>query len=542
VPERYLDRTLGRYQVRALVGAGGFSWVYRAYDADLEIDVALKILKPHYAGDAAVVERFRREATTAAKLRHPNIVTVLAVGREGDAAYVAMDLLPGSLAARLAEVTVLPEPELLRAGTDVARALAYAHAAGVVHRDIKVDNILLDGSGNAVVADFGIARGLADAASHSLGSAIVGTPQYFSPEQARGLPLDGRTDIYALGVTLYRAATGALPFAGDDWYAVMRQHIEVPAPSPRDLNPALSAATEEVILRCLEKEPDDRYADAEELGRALEQAAARLAGASHADDTDTVVLTRAAARRALQPPRSTARRLAPAAIALAALGGLGLWAAFDGPAPIAPVPGGTTMLPADSTAPMPPADSAPVGLPLDTAILTSDSGRRLDSAARAARPLGALDVRAPDGAQLSVNGRSMGVGRWIGRSLRPQSYTLVARLPTRAGFTPCPTAIAQRSVLVEPGTQPQVVELSPQPCGRVRIVVRPDTALARYVLTDASGRVAADGIVTASPIVLPAGRYHLVIEMARCQRYDDDIIIGAETDSRQIAAPFCQQP
>ena len=275
MPERFLGRTLGRFRVDAIIGAGGFAWVYKAYDPELEIPVALKILKPQYAGDEKFEQRFRREASTAAKLRHPNIIKIYAVGREDDAVFFAMDYLPQGLADRLNVMTVLPEPMLIRMAIDVASALGFAHREGVIHRDIKTDNILFDEHGNAIVADFGIARAVAGHADSTGTNMVVGTPQYFSPEQARGLQLDGRADIYSLGVTLFKSATGSLPFQGTDWYEIARQHVEDKPPKPRSINPNLSREMEDVILQCLEKDAADRFpsgeALCEELVRVLQE-------------------------------------------------------------------------------------------------------------------------------------------------------------------------------------------------------------------------------------------------------------------------------
>ncbi|MDQ6827456.1 MAG: serine/threonine protein kinase, partial [Gemmatimonadota bacterium] len=218
MPDRYVGRHLGRFRIDELVGAGGFAWVYRGWDPELDIPVALKVLKPQFAGDEAFESRFRREALTASHLRHPNIIRILGVGRDADAVYFAMDYVPQNLTARLRVMKTLPEPLLAQIGIDVAAGLAFAHREGVVHRDVKTDNILFDDHGNALVADFGIARASSVVNEETATNMVVGTPQYFSPEQARGLALDGRSDIYSLGVTLYRAATGMLPFTGDDWY------------------------------------------------------------------------------------------------------------------------------------------------------------------------------------------------------------------------------------------------------------------------------------------------------------------------------------
>ncbi len=269
MPERYLGRFLGKFRVDAVIGSGGFAWVYKAYDPELEIPVALKVLKPHYAGDEQFEQRFRREASTAARLRHPNIVKIFAVGKDGDAVYFAMDYLPQGLSERLEVVPALPEPVLIRMGIDVASAIGFAHREGVVHRDIKIDNILFDEHGNAIVADFGIARAVTNYAKQTGTNMVVGTPQYFSPEQARGQPLDGRADIYSLGVTLFRAATGLLPFNGEDWYEIARQHVEDRPARLRMHNPSLSRDFERVVLRCLEKAPADRYESGEALAQAL---------------------------------------------------------------------------------------------------------------------------------------------------------------------------------------------------------------------------------------------------------------------------------
>ncbi len=270
MPERYLGSTLGKYRVDTLIGSGGFAWVYKAFDPELEIPVALKVLKPQFGGDAEFVTRFKREAAVAAKLRHPNIIKIYTIGREGDAVYFAMDYLPTGLADKLEATAYLPEEAVVQIGMDVSRALGFAHREGVIHRDIKVDNIMFDEHGNAVVADFGIARALTGYTNQTGTGMVVGTPQYFAPEQARAKPLDGRADIYSLGVTLYRAATGRLPFVGDDWYEVARQHVEEAPTPPRAVNPHLSEGFESVILRCLAKRPDDRPSTGEQLLDELE--------------------------------------------------------------------------------------------------------------------------------------------------------------------------------------------------------------------------------------------------------------------------------
>ncbi|MFN2398673.1 MAG: serine/threonine-protein kinase [Gemmatimonadaceae bacterium] len=271
MPERHVGTSLGRFRIDALIGSGGFAWVYKGYDPELDIPVAIKVLKPQFAGDETFESRFRREAATAAKLRHPNIVRILAVGRQEKDVYFVMDFLPHGLVDRLRVMGTFPDNLILRLGLDVSAALAFAHREGVIHRDIKTDNILFDDHGNAVVADFGIARAVSGYTNQTGTNMVVGTPQYFSPEQARGLALDGRADIYSLGVTLFKAATGVLPFQGDDWYEIARQHVEDEPPRPRSFNPAISREVERLILRCLEKDAELRYNTADALRADLTQ-------------------------------------------------------------------------------------------------------------------------------------------------------------------------------------------------------------------------------------------------------------------------------
>jgi serine/threonine protein kinase len=254
---------LGPFTLEKLLGQGGFASVWAARKAD-GTGAAVKILKPRYAGDEAFELRFRQESQFAANLSHPRIIQIGEIGREGMLVYFGMELFGASLATALAQGP-LPEPQLLAITRDVAEALAFAHAQGVVHRDIKPDNILLREDGRAVVTDFGIARAVSGYVSATGVNMTIGTPHYLSPEQAQGRPLDGRSDLYSLGITLYKAATGDLPFKSKDWYELARMHVEeAPAP-PRAAHPDLSKKLERIILRLLAKHPDDRPASAEEL-------------------------------------------------------------------------------------------------------------------------------------------------------------------------------------------------------------------------------------------------------------------------------------
>ncbi len=254
---------LGPYTLEKLLGQGGFASVWAARKGD-GTPVAVKILKPRYAGDEAFELRFRQESQFAANLSHPRIIQIGEIGREGMLVYFAMALYPASLATALVQGP-LPEAQLLSITRDVAEALSFAHGEGVVHRDIKPDNILLGEDGRAVVSDFGIARAVSGYVSATGVNMTIGTPHYLSPEQAQGRPLDGRTDLYSLGITLYKAATGDLPFKSKDWYELARMHVEEAPSPPRLAHPELSKKLERIILRLLAKHPDDRPASADEL-------------------------------------------------------------------------------------------------------------------------------------------------------------------------------------------------------------------------------------------------------------------------------------
>jgi len=263
-PTDLVGRTVGPYDLEGLLGQGGFAWVFRGRELDGS-PVAVKVLMPRYAGDPQFERRFRNEAETAAQLRHPNIIRIRFVARSGNYVYFGMDLCADSLAARLQREGPLPEADIVRIAGDVAQGLGFAHAQGVIHRDLKPDNILLHADGSAVISDFGIARALSGYVASTGVNMTIGTPQYLSPEQAQGRPLDARVDLYALGVTLFKAATGEVPFTSSDWFELARMHVEDTPPSLRKKRPELSKRFERVVMKCLAKHPDDRYRDAAHL-------------------------------------------------------------------------------------------------------------------------------------------------------------------------------------------------------------------------------------------------------------------------------------
>lgn len=259
-----VGQTLGPYTLERLLGQGGFAWAFVGRGPD-GTPVAIKVLKPRYAGDAQFETRFRNESETAAKLEHPNIIRIRSVAKSGEHVYFAMDLCADSLGARIAREGPLPEADILRLARDIAAALEFAHQQGVIHRDLKPDNVLIRSDGAAVLTDFGIARAVSGYVASTGVNMTIGTPQYLSPEQAQGRPLDQRVDFYALGVTLYKAATGEVPFSSTDWFELARMHVEDPPPSLRKKRGELSKRFERVVLKCLAKHPDDRYATAGEL-------------------------------------------------------------------------------------------------------------------------------------------------------------------------------------------------------------------------------------------------------------------------------------
>ena len=514
MPERYLGRTLGKFRIDALIGTGGFAWVYKAWDPELEIPVALKVLKPQYAGDEKFESRFRREAATAAKLRHPNIVKIFAVGKEEDSVFFAMDYLPHGLADRLEVMSTLPESMLIRMGIDVASALGFAHREGVIHRDIKVDNILFDDHGNAIVADFGIARAVTNYVEQTGTNMVVGTPQYFSPEQARGLTLDGRADIYSLGVTLFRAATGELPFKGEDWYEIARQQVEDKPPRPRTINQTISKELEKIILTCLEKDPDDRFQSGEQLCQAL----AKLLQERGENVTAVRTLAHPAVETAPSPmkaiPRLKKAQRRLLVRGTAALGALILvgWgtAAFvrsrnEGTAGAASVP---------SSAEPGPTATAPV---IGTATTNVP-----------AQAVRVLMVQAP-GATILIDGQRVGEGSFQTASLTPGVHVVTARVAPMPGCQS--TSVTERIVLPDSGVKN--VSLAPRACGTISLTITP--AGAKWTLSSPGQRTESGTALFGPPRVVAAGEWRLRVDAIGCASYDGTIRVApGASESRRV--------
>jgi beta-lactam-binding protein with PASTA domain/predicted Ser/Thr protein kinase len=266
------EQLADRYRVEARIGQGGMAEVYRGFDPSLDRQVAIKVLVHPFDRDAGFVARFRREAQAAARLNHPNIVGVYDAGSDGDTQFIVMEYIEGrTLASFLAEEGVAPSPmQAVELTEKVAAALESAHQHGIVHRDIKPANVMVTRGGEVKVMDFGIARLQTDATAPQT-SSVIGTPAYFSPEQAQGQPVDARSDIYSLGCVLYELIAHRQPFTGDTPVAVAYKQVNEVPPAPSAFNPDVPPALDAVVMKCMAKNPANRYQTAAELIRDLER-------------------------------------------------------------------------------------------------------------------------------------------------------------------------------------------------------------------------------------------------------------------------------
>jgi len=273
-----IGRQLGNYKIVGELGRGGMAVVYRAYQASLNRYVAIKVLPPHLGFDQEFVERFQREALAAAQLRHPNIVVIHDVGHEQGIYFIVMELLEGRTLKEIIEGEgELPVEQATRIVEQVAGALDYAHRRGFVHRDVKPANIFVGDDGHTTLTDFGIAKAASEAQQLTRTGMLMGTPEYMSPEQAEGVEVDYRTDLYALGVVLYLMLVGQVPFRGTTPHAILHSVIYEPPPPLRRIRPDLSPGIEAVVLKAIDKQPERRYQSGAELVEALRKAPATRA-------------------------------------------------------------------------------------------------------------------------------------------------------------------------------------------------------------------------------------------------------------------------
>jgi len=288
------EKVAERYELREVVGHGGMSTVYKAHDSLLERNVALKVLHKQYNEDEDFVERFKREARSVAQLQHPNIVTVIDRGEEDGRQYIVFEYIDGE---NLKELVVrkgrLGIRAALEIALEIARGLAFAHDHGLVHRDVKPQNVLLNGDGGAKVTDFGIARSLDVEHGVTQTGTVLGTSNYIAPEQASGQPVDAHTDVYSLGIVLYEMLTGELPFPGENFVAVAMKHIQEPSPSVLDSRGDVPLRIAEMVDRALEKDPERRFSTMAAFADEIE---ANLAELDRGEDGAVTMVVPAAQR------------------------------------------------------------------------------------------------------------------------------------------------------------------------------------------------------------------------------------------------------
>ncbi len=382
--ENLTGRQLGPYQVISALGEGGMAAVYKAYQPAMERYVAVKVLPRHLAGDPQFTNRFHQEAKLLAQLQHPHILPVFDFGESDGYTYLVMPFVTaGTLANRLTGHP-LALPWIYPISSQVGDALDYAHARGMIHRDVKPSNVLMDEGGNCLLSDFGLAKMVEGSIKLTVSGAIVGTPAYMSPEQGLGLPLDRRSDIYSLGVILYETAVGRVPYDAETPIAVVLKHVNDPLPLPRAVNPGVPEALERVILKAMAKKPEDRYATAGEMVRALRAAlpdSSRQTGQTEQVKpgiAETQTRTGSALERRPVPGSSAFPRWAYLAGGLGLMVCVGLLAVVLGMALTsrAPSVASATASPRPSMSPTPVASLMPTVV---VPVLVSDSFRRADA-------------------------------------------------------------------------------------------------------------------------------------------------------------------
>jgi serine/threonine-protein kinase len=313
----WIGQTLGgRYDIRELIGQGGMSAVYKAYDPNLRRVVALKLIHAHLSSDPEFVRRFQEEGAAVAQLRHNNIIQVYDFNHDGDTYYIVFEFIPGeSLQARLKRLAdtgqQMPYDQTVEIAANITDALHYAHTRGLIHRDIKPANVMLNVQGQAILMDFGIVK-IMGGDSHTATGAVLGTARYMAPEQIKGEQVTGRADIYAVGVMLYEMVGGRPPFKADSAMTLMMMHVNDPIPDLRHLRPSVPTDLVQIINKALAKDPNQRYQSAAELAQALRSA--RLTAPSEATAVTPVIDATQIEQPVFSPPPPGATLLEPSPV------------------------------------------------------------------------------------------------------------------------------------------------------------------------------------------------------------------------------------
>jgi eukaryotic-like serine/threonine-protein kinase len=355
----------GRYELLELVGRGGMSTVWKAQDRLLDRTVAIKVLHEQFTQDEEYVERFRREARSVAQLSHPNIVTVIDRGEDGGRQYIVFEYVAGwNLKQVIERQGPLPIRDALLLALQMARALGFAHDRGLIHRDVKPQNVLLNEDGQAKMTDFGIARSV-DVDGVTITGTVLGTSEYIAPEQARGQRVDALTDVYSLGVVLYELLAGGVPFHGENFVAVALRHVNEPPPDVLDRRPDCPPRVAMAIERAMAKRPEDRFQSMDELVSELEACLADLDPSSE----EATMISRRPVRPVRQPrPARRRRRIGLvwpilAVLAIIGIAALAAWGALalrddGGGSPTAATSGPIRLSGIGAYDPEPPGDNA----------------------------------------------------------------------------------------------------------------------------------------------------------------------------------------
>jgi len=539
--DRLRRATIGRYDIYAELGSGGMASVFLALDLALDRKVAIKVLAPNLASAADNVTRFRREAKVAAALDHPNIIGILAVGEDPALAFFVMKYVEGStldsvIASEGAQSVAFARSVL----ATTARALHYAHQRGVIHRDVKPANLMLDLEGRLIITDFGIAK-MEDAQGLTITGSVIGTPYYMSPEQFNGLPVSGATDQYALGVVAYELLTGLQPYRGRTVGEVMRGHLFDPIPSVRSEQPEVPEALDAAVTRMLAKSAEDRFATLEDAARAIESGGGLDESLVR---THIIELARSGARLRpemhvpVSPSPAVRARVAPAAAAAAATTVITqpprrrVLAALVTVAIVVGAVGATAALRPDLLGLGGGSESAADSATLSPQILTEpapDTGTQNvaaapDSTPVQSTPAASAPVEAPRVAPTPSPTRRNG-GRVLDvmsarREQRASERAASNSPPPQETVTPPPAPVV---VADTPRTAAPVLEPEPEPVTSRSVIIGSNVPLS--VL-----RVNGGPAIPARRIrehQLPLGRVHLTVTAPGCVPFDTTIIVVA---------------